>query len=169
MRWRHLERDFRVWWWNLSRRGVLRDFANFVAQLPLGVPQIVGHLHAKPEAGTVAAKSPEAHRHLRRALSQPDPHPTPCTPAPRTRRRPLDQRRGVRGSRGGGREVHSRNNNTIRRAAAIQKNELAFVKLSSLICGPAVTARYLVPRQSRLLSEPLSALKGLTTRTPRRI
>jgi len=32
----------------------------------LDMPQIVGRLDAKPEAGSVAAKPPKAHRHLRR-------------------------------------------------------------------------------------------------------
>jgi hypothetical protein len=49
-----------------SRGGVLGDLLDFVPQLPLGVPQIVGRLHAKPEAGTVPTKPAKAHRHLRR-------------------------------------------------------------------------------------------------------
>src|SRR5436305_1251153 len=45
---------------------MLRDLLNFVAQLPLGVPQIVRYLHTQPEPGAVAAKPPKAQRHLRR-------------------------------------------------------------------------------------------------------
>lgn len=44
--------------------GVLRDLPNLIAQLPFGVPQIMGRLHTKPEASAVAAKSAKAHSHL---------------------------------------------------------------------------------------------------------
>ena len=44
------------------RGGVLRDLTDFVAQLPLGVPQIVSRLYAEPKAGAIAAELSKANR-----------------------------------------------------------------------------------------------------------